>query len=425
MRTLISNGRVIDPASSFDQIADIGILDGKIAFIGKIPEGFVADEQIDASSLVVCPGLVDISARLREPGLESKAAMKTELKAASAGGITGLAVPPDTDPMLDEPGLVRMLKHRAQRLNSSRVYPLGALTVGLKGEKITEMGELHQAGCRAFSHGDMPLVNTVVLFRSMQYASTFSFPVWLRPQDPFLAHSGIAHEGPFSTLRGLPSIPPAAELIALYTYLEIAKETQTRLHLQQISSKKSLDLIRQAKAEGLPITCDVSIHHLHLYDEDIGFYNSNCVVFPPLRGKEDREALRAAVMDGTIDVICSDHAPVDEDDKAVPFAESMPGMTALEVLLPLTLKWAEEMGMALPAALSAVTCRPAAVLGVEGGRIEAGKPADLCLFDPEKEWIPSAETLYSLGKNTPFIGSVLKGKVLRTLVGGETIYQNG
>ena len=423
MKTRISNGRVIDPGAAFDQVTDIGIENGYIVFVGKTPADFLADETIDASGLVICPGLIDVSARLREPGLESQAAMQSELRAAAAGGVTSLAIPPDTDPPLDEPGLVRMLKHQAKQMNLSRVYPIGALTVGMKGEKITEMGELHQAGCVAFSQAEMPLINTVVLLRSMQYASTFSYPVWLRPQDPFLAHSGVAHDGNFATKRGLPAIPVAAEVIALYTNIEIAKETGARLHVQQISSKASLDLIKKAKQEGVDVTCDVSIHHLHLCDEDIGFYDCNCFVFPPLRSKADRDALRRAVVEGTIDAICSDHAPVDDDDKMVPFAEAKPGMTALELLLPLTLAWAKEEKIDLLEALSAITSRPAAILGVDEGQLAAGKAADLCIFDPEKIWTPSSETLYSLGKNTPFIDRPISGKVVRTLVNGISIYQ--
>jgi dihydroorotase len=291
------------------------------------------------AELVVAPGLVDVSARLREPGLEYKATLESEMSAAIAGGVTSLACPPDTDPPLDEPGLVEMLKHRARSLNQARVYPIGALTVGLAGESLTEMAELAEAGCVAFSQADIPLVDTDLLWRAMQYASTFGFPLWLRASDPHIGRNGIAHDGEIATRLGLAGIPVMAETIALSTILTLARNTGVRVHLCRLSSADGVALVRAAKREGLPVTCDVAIHHLHLSDVDIGWFDPHARLVPPLRSTRDRAALRAGVADGTIDVVCSDHAPVDDDDKQVPFGEAAPGATGLELLLPLTLKW--------------------------------------------------------------------------------------
>ena len=423
MKIEIKNGRIVDPAQGIDRVASLYIAAGKIAAIGRAPEGWNASRVIDAKGLVVSPGLIDISARLREPGYEYKATLESEMEAAIAGGVTSLACPPDTDPPLDEPGLVEMLKHRARLLNQAHVYLIGALTVQLKGTTLTEMGELAEAGCVAFSHADMPLVDTQVLLRAMQYASTFGYRVWLRPNDPHLGKGGVAHDGEVATRLGLPGIPAAAETIALMTILALVRETNVRVHLCRLSAAESVAMVRAAKKEGLPVTCDVAIHHLHLCDVDIGWFDPNARLVPPLRTVRDRAALRAGVADGTIDLICSDHAPVDDDGKQVPFGEAEPGATGLELLLPLTLKWAAEDKVALSAALAKITCEPAKLLGVEAGDLCAGRTADICVFDPEQYWMVESRALKSQGKNTPFIGMEVPGKVRYTLVGGQVVYE--
>ncbi len=369
MKIEIANGRLIDPARGVDRVASLYIAAGKVAAIGAAPDGWHANRVIDARGLVVAPGLIDISARLREPGLEYKATLESEMQAAIAGGVTSLACPPDTDPPLDEPGLVEMLKHRARLLNQAHVYPIGALTVQLKGVTLTEMGELTEAGCVAFSHADVPLVDTQLLWRAMQYASTFGYRLWLRPNDPHLGRGGVAHDGEVATRLGLPGIPATAETIALATILALVRETGVRVHLCRLSCAESVALVRAAKKEGLPVTCDVAIHHLHLSDMDIGWFASDAHLVPPLRTTRDRAALRAGVADGTIDLICSDHAPVDDDGKQVPFGEAEPGATGLELLLPLTLKWAAEERVALPAALAKITSEPAKLIDA-GGDLE-------------------------------------------------------
>ena len=419
----IKNGRLIDPKNCIDAKQDVFVSGGRIAALGKPPEGFRAERVIDASGLIVCPGLIDLSARLREPGFEYKATLESEMQAAVAGGVTSLVCPPDTDPPLDEPGLVEMLKHRARSLNLVHVYPLGALTWKLGGERLTEMVVLRDAGCVAYSHADTPLPDTQVLWRAMQYASTFGIAVWLRPQDGYLARGGVAHDGEVATRLGLAGIPSFAETIALSTILQLVRTTRTRVHLCRLSTAEGVAMVRAAKKEGLPVSCDVSAHHVHLSEIDLGYFDSHCHVIPPFRSLRDRDALRAGLADGTIDALCSDHAPVDEDAKQLPFAESEPGVTGLELLLPLALKWAEESRVTLPEALARVTSGPAAILEVPAGVLATGREADLCVFDPTAHVKITAESLKSQGKNTPFIGYELPGRVHYTLVGGRVVYE--
>jgi dihydroorotase len=419
----IRGGRLIDPKHGVDAVASLYLDAGKVAGVGTAPPGWAPARTIAAAGLVVAPGLIDLSARLREPGFEYKATLESEMAAAVAGGVTRLACPPDTDPPLDEPGLVEMLKHRARSLHQAHVHPVGALTMGLAGEALTEMGELAAAGCVAFSHADRPLVDTQVLYRAMQYAATFGYRVWLRPQDAHIGKGGVAHDGEVATRLGLPAIPAMAETIALATILELARETGVRVHLARLSTAAGVAMVRVARAEGLPLTCDVAVHHLHLCDVDIGWFDPLCRLVPPLRGARDRAALRAGLRDGTIDLVCSDHAPVDDDGKQVPFGEAEPGATGLELLLPLMLKWAAEDRVALPSALARITEHPAAVLGVDAGHLAVGAAADVCVFDPAAYWKVEPRTLRSQGKNTPYLGLEVPGRVRFTLVDGEIVFE--
>ncbi len=422
MNIHIKNGRLIDPHNKIDARQDVFIADKHIVAIGKAPQGFVAAQVIDATGLVVIPGLVDVAARLREPGYEYRATLESEMDAAMAGGVTSLSCPPDTDPPLDEPGLVEMLKHRARSLNQARVFPVGALTYGLQGAELTEMVELTEAGCKAFSQADTPLTDTRVLMRAMQYAATFGYRVWLRPQDAFLAKDGVAHDGEVATRLGLPAIPVAAETIALATMLQLARETGVKLHICRISSAEGVELVRAAKRQGLAVTCDVSMNHVHLSEMDIGFFDANCHLMPPLRNQRDKAALRAGLLDGTIDAICSNHSPVDEDAKQLPFAEAEAGATGMELLLPLMLKWADEEKIPLLDALARVTINPAQLLGVKMGHLSVGAHADVCVFDPAAVWKIEPAALKSQGKNTPFNGYTLQGKVHHTIVEGHVAY---
>ncbi|HQU98868.1 MAG TPA: dihydroorotase [Nitrosomonas sp.] len=424
MRIHIKNGRVVDPKQGIDVVQDVFIAKGKIVAIGTPPNEFQANRVIDAQSLVVCPGLVDLSVRLREPGLEYKATLESEMAAAVAGGVTSFACPPDTDPPLDEPGLVEMLKHRARNLNQAHVYPVGALTQGLKGERLTEMAELSDAGCVVFGQPDGLLSNLRVLMQAMHYASTFGFSVWLRPQEISLTHHGVAHDGEVATRLGLPTIPVCAETIAISNIILLMKETGVKVHLCRISSAEGLVLIREAKQQGLPVTCDVTINHLHLSDMDIGFFDSNCHLMPPLRGFSDRNALRQGLLDGTIDAVCSDHAPVDEDAKLLPFGQAEIGATGVELLLSLTLKWGTEMRLPLSKTLRKITCDSAPILGIDAGHLSVGSAADLCVFDPEEYWRVSSNSILSQGKNTPFLGMELPGKTKYTLVNGQVVFES-
>jgi dihydroorotase len=425
MKIHIKNGQLIDPHNKQDSKRDVFIAAGKIVGLGDAPDGFIANQTIDATGLVVCPGLVDLSARLREPGFEYKATLESELQAAAAGGVTSLACPPDTDPPLDEPGLVEMLKHRAKMLNLAHVYPLGALTRQLQGKNLTEMRELRDAGCVGFAQADAALTDTQVLWRALQYASTFGFTVWLRPEDAYLARGGVANDGEVSARLGLQGIPASAETIALATILRLARETGARVHICRLSTREGVDMVRQAKQEGLAVSCDIAATHLHLTEHDIGFFNTHCHLRPPLRTQRDRDALRAGVSDGTVDAICSDHTPVDDDAKLAPFAESEPGASGLELLLPLTLKWAAESGASLPQSIARVTTIPAQVLGINAGHLSVGATADVCVFDPQAYWRVTPAALRSSGKNTPFLGMELPGSVRWTLVAGQTVFQPG
>lgn len=423
MNIHIKNGRLIDPKSNTDRVTDLFIGSGKVLGIGTAPVGFNAEQTIDASGLIVAPGLVDLSARLREPGYEYRATLESEMLAAAAGGVTSLACPPDTDPVLDEPGLVEMLKHRAKQLNLAHVYPLGALTRQLEGKTLTEMCELAEAGCVGFSQADVALTDTQVLWRAMQYASTFGFTVWLRPEDPWLAKDGVAHDGEVSARLGLKTIPSSAEAIALMTMLRLVDETGAHVHICRLSTREGVNIVRAAKQQGLPVTADISANHLHLTEHDIGFFDANCHLKPPLRTQRDRDALHEGLSDGTIDAICSDHTPVDDDAKLAPFGESEPGATGLELLLPLTLKWANDHGTSLIDAIGKVTSTSAHILGIDAGHISIGSSADLCIFAPDEYWRVEAKSLKSQGKNSPFLGMEMAGKVCYTLLSGQVVYQ--
>jgi len=424
MKIHIRNGRVIDPMNARDEIADVFVAAGKIVGNGHAPADFHANRTLDASGLIVCPGLIDLSVRLREPGYEYKATLESEMLAAAAGGITSLACPPDTDPPLDEPGLVEMLKFRARNLPGPRVYPIGALTEKLAGKMLTEMAELTEAGCRAFTQADAPPTDTLVLLRAMEYAATFGFSLWLRPQDMALARDGVAHDGAVASRLGLPGIPALAETVALATILQLARETGARVHLTRLSTRDGIAMVRAAKAQGLAVTCDVAINHVHLSENDLVGFDSHFHLVPPLRGLRDRDAIREALRDGSIDALCSDHTPVDEDEKQVPFGESAPGASGVELLLPLTLKWAREMGVPLLQAVDLISWKPAQILGVPGGNLSVGSCADICIFDENAEWVVTPRTLASQGNNTPFLNQPMHGRVRYTLIDGHIDFES-
>jgi dihydroorotase len=432
MKILIQNGRIIDPDSQTDQIASLAIAAGRIVSIGTVANDFHPNKTIDATGLVVVPGLVDLCARLREPGHEHEGMLASEMAAAVAGGVTSLVCPPDTDPVLDEPGLVEMLKHRAEKLHQSRLFPIGALTRGLNGEILTEMAELTQAGCVGFGQADRPLIDTLVLQRALQYAATYGYTVWLRPQDAYLG-KGVAASGSIATRLGLSGIPVAAETIAMHTIFALMRSTGARVHLCRISSASGVELIRQAKSEGLPLSCDVSINSLHLTDHDIGYFDSRARLSPPLRQQADRQALSQALADGTIDNLVSDHNPIVGDEKSLPFAQAEPGATGIELLLSLACKWAQSSQTGLMRAIDIVTRQPAQILqksvgsvGDSLGKLSHGGMADICIFDPNASWKLEPHTLRSQGRHSPFdfdlSGMQMPARVKATLVGGQIAY---
>ncbi len=432
MKMLIRGGRVLDPASGRDELADVAIAADRIVAIGAAP-GFEAERVVDATGCIVMPGLVDLCARLREPGQEHEGMLESELAAAAAGGVTSLVCPPDTDPVLDEPGLVEMLKFRARKLSRCRVFPLGALTRGLAGTALTEMAELTEAGCVGFSQADVAVRDTSVLLRTLQYAATYGYTVWLRPQDAWLG-GGVAASGAVATRLGLSGVPVQAETIALATLFELVRTTGARVHLCRLSSAAGVALLRQAKAQGLPVTADVSINSLHLTDMDIGYFNADMRLVPPLRQGADRDALRAALADGTLDALVSDHNPVADDMKQLPFGEAEPGATGLELLLSLALRWGRDDGVPLARTLACVSSAPVQVLGDalgslagSAGRLVEGGVADLCIFDDQAAWSVTPQRLASQGKHTPFslasTGMALPGRVRATLVAGTLAFE--
>jgi dihydroorotase len=434
MKILIKGGRIVDAASKLDAVGDVAIAAGRIVGLGQAPADFSASKVIDAAGLIVAPGLVDLCARLREPGYEHEGMLESELAAAVAGGVTSLVCPPDTDPVLDEPGLVEMLKYRAEKLHQSRVFPLGALTKALQGEALTEMAELTESGCVGFGQAEVPIANTQVLQRALQYAATFGYTVWLRPQELHLG-KGMAASGALATRLGLSGIPVAAETIALHTIFELQRATGASVHLCRLSSAAGVALLRAAKAEGLPVTADVSINSLMLTDTDIGYFDSRARLLPPLRQQRDREALQKALQEGVIDALVSDHNPVEADAKNMPFGEAEPGATGLELLLSVALKWAQQHKLSTVEALARITIAPSKVLGnslgtlsASVGHLSVGGAADVCVFDPAAEWSVQPEALRSQGKHTPFAhdmgGSLMLGRVRATLVSGQVAYEH-
>ncbi len=422
MRISIENGRLIDPANGVDGALDLHIAGGQVAAIGTAPDGFGADRRIDAAGLIVCPGLVDLRARLREPGEEHKGSIASETRAAAAAGVTTLCMPPDTDPVVDTAAVAELIHQRAEAAGYARVLPLAALTQGLRGAQLGELAEMRRAGCVGVSNGLAPIADTNVLRRALEYAASHGLTVFLHPEDHWLAAGGRAHEGAISTRLGLPPVPEAAETVAVAQDLVLVEQTGVRAHFCGLSTARALQMIERAQGEGLPVSADVTAHHLHLTEMDLGFYNPNCHVRPPLRTQRDREGLRGGLRRGTLAAICSDHQPHDADAKLAPYSETEPGISALETLLPLTLRLVDDGVLDLARALACLTAAPARVLGVAAGSLAPGERADVCIFDPAREWTVEPQRLVSLGRNTPFSGWELRGRVVHTLLAGRPVY---
>lgn len=422
MRMTIAGARVIDPSSQFDQITDLHIDGGLIHALGEAPEGFIAAQTIDARGMIASPGLVDLDVSLREPGFGRKGNIASETRAAAAGGVTSLCCPPDSRPVLDTPAVAELILDRSERAGQARVFPIGALTRGLDGEHLSELVALRDAGCVAFTQGLAPVKSNRILRRGLEYAAGFDLTVIFTPQDPALAEDGVAHEGPTAARLGLRGIPETAETVALARDLLLIEQTGVRAHFSGLSSARAIDMLADAQARGLPITADVAMYQLLLCDEDLDGYSSLLHVMPPLRSSEDRRALRQAVQSGVIQAISSHHQPHESEAKRVPFAAAAPGISSVEVLLPLALTLVADGLLELPALLARLTSGPAAALGLPAGRIAVGDSADLVLFDPAGTSDIGSHWL-SRGSNCPFIGQSAPGQVSHTLCQGRLVYQ--
>lgn len=423
MRKQISGGHVIDPANGINQPADVYIDKGVIVAVGRKPAGFTADKTIDAKGGLVCPGLVDLSAHLREPGEEHKATIASETKAAAASGITSLCCPPDTEPVIDSTAVVELINQRAQKTRKARVYPIGAMTNGLDGETLAEMHGLKMAGCVGVGNAWRSMNDSVVLLRALDYAATVGMTVHLSCEDGYLRDNGVMHEGVMNIRFGLAGIPEAAETVAVTRALLLIEQTGARVHFCRLSSNRSIDLVANAKKQGLPVSADVAITHLFLTEMDLAGFNSQCYIEPPLRDQNDRKGLRRGLAAGTIDAVCSNHRPHDKDAKTAPFSLTEPGASSIDVLLPLALQLVEDKILSLGDVIAALTCNPARIAGIEAGTLGKGMPADICIVDPEAHWTVTADTLKSAGKNSPFLEWEMNGRVVQTLLGGRSIYK--
>ena len=424
MRLKISGARVVDPANDVDASADVYLADGRVLGIGKAPDGFEAERAVDASGLVMIPGIVDLRARLREPGAEHKGTIASETRAAARGGITTLCCPPDTDPVIDTPAVAELIHQRAAASGLARVEVLGALTRELDGQNLAEMGALKQAGCLGVSNALAPVSDTEVMRRAMEYAATFGLTVFVHAEDPWLARGRVVHDGAVGTRLGLAGIPEIAETIAVARELLLVEQTGTRVHFCHLSTGPAVDMVRDAQSHGLPVSADVAIHQLFLTERDVDGFDSLSHVRPPARSVDDRARLRAGVRSGVLASVCSDHQPHEQDAKLNPFPETEPGISALDSLLALVLELVDERELTLTQAVSALTCGPAAALGIDRGTLAVGAAADLCLFDPGEQWRLDDASMLSRGHNTPFKGRALKGRVCCTVLDGRVVFES-
>lgn len=419
---LIKGGRVIDPANGFDAIAPLCIADGVVAGLGTIPDGFVSECTVDAAGQIVSPGFIDLCARMREPGQTRKASIASETAAAAKGGITTLCCPPDTSPVIDTPAVATLIQEKAEQAGKARLLPIGALTRQLDGANLSAMAALKHAGCVAVGNAQRPLANPLVLRRALEYAATHDLLVVLRPEDPWLADVGCAHEGAVATRLGLPGIPEAAETVALAQALTLIEPSGARVHFGQISCARAVAMLGNARSRGMRVTADVAAHHLCLTEDALADFDANCHVRPPLRSLADRDALRAGLASGVLGAVCSDHQPHEADAKLDAFPSTEPGMATLETLLPSLATEVREKRLDWPTALARLTSGPADVLGVHLGRLSEGSQADVCVFHPDADWRADEHHWLSRGRNTPFWGTTLYGRVTLTLLGGQVTF---
>lgn len=421
-RILIKNGRVIDPASERDEQVDLTIASGKLLSIGTTPESFEVDREIDASGCLVLPGFIDLCARLRDPGHEQKGTVGSETRAAASAGFTTLCCPPDTLPVIDTPAVANLIKDRAEDAGYCEVFPTAAMTQGLGGSELSEMGALGVAGCLAVSNEGGQFKNSQVMRRAMEYAASYDLLFVIRPEDQELAHGGCVHEGDASARLGLPGIPEMAETAAVAHALELIRYTGVRAHFSRLSSGKAAKMIGRARHDGLPVTADVSAHQLFMSEQDVSGYNGFYHVRPPLRTIADRERLRQSVADGIISAICSDHQPHEKDAKLDVFQQTEPGIASIETVLPLLLELVDQGVLTLQQAIARVTQGPAELLGIDAGRLSVGESADLTIVDPELVWEVGGDDWLSRGRNSPFIGRQAIGRAVLTIKSGKVVF---
>jgi dihydroorotase len=414
---LIKQARILDPAANTDAVGCLGFRNGRIDYRGSRAPKAQYDEVIEAKGLWLMPGIVDLCARMREPGHTQKATMRSEATAALASGITALCLPPDTKPGIENTAVVNRVNRIAKAAAGAYVYMLGALTRGLEGQALSEMSALKQAGCVGVSNGLAPVANTLIARRALEYASSLGITVHVLPLDPDLANGGCAHEGAMATKLGLTAIPVSAEAVAMRQWISLVEDTGARVHFCRLSSARGVALLESAQARGLPVTADVAAHQLFLTDADIDGFNAMAHVLPPLRQAYDRDALRSAVKSGVIAAICSDHQPHEADAKINPFPLTEPGISALETLLPLSLRLVQDGLLSPLQAAARLALGPAAILGIERGTLSAGAPADLTLLDPAAAWRLDPAQMLSRGRNTPFAAAAFKGRALRAWLG--------
>lgn len=423
MRTAILGARVIDPASSLDQVADLYMEGGKLLAIGQAPAGFAAEQSIQAQGLVAAPGLVDLSVALREPGYSRKGSIASETLAAAAGGITSLCCPPITKPVLDTPAVAELILDRAREAGHTKVFPIGALSKNLAGEQLAELVALRDTGCVAFGNGLDNFRSSRTLRRALEYAATFDLQVIFHSQDHDLAEGGLAHEGATASFLGLAGIPETAETVALARDLLLVEQSGVRAHFSQLTSARGAQLIAEAQARGLPVTADVALYQLILTDEALIDFSSLYHVQPPLRSRADRDGLREAVKSGVISAISSHHQPHERDAKLAPFGETEPGISGAQLLLPLAMTLVQDGLLDLPTLLARLSHGPAQALRLPVGQLQVGGAADILLFDPQASTV-AGETWHSKGRNSPFLGHCLPGAVRYTLVDGHISYQS-
>ena len=419
------NARLVDPASGYDGPGAIVVTEGVIADVAHAPTlGSLSSdvEVVDAGGALLIPGLIDIRVKTGEPGAEPKETLKSAAQAAAAGGVTTMVVQPDTHPVMDEPAVVDFILRRARDIELVNVYPAGAATKGCEGQRMAEIGLMHEAGCLYLTDADRPIVDSKVFRRVLSYAKAFGVPVAHRPADPWLSSGAAASEGEFAARMGLPAVPAIAEKIMLDRDLALAELTGAQLIVDQVTTAAALESLRRARDRGLPVTATTSINHLSFNEIDIGDYRTFCKLDPPLRSEDDRQAVIEAVASGLIQVVVSAHAPAPAEDKRLPYDEAAPGAVGLQTLLAALLAFHHEGRIPLIDLIRAVTCAPAELLGLSAGRIAKGAPADLVLCDLNAPVVIDADKLLSKSKNSPFDGRRLQGKVLRTVVDGRTVY---